>query len=88
MLKRLLREKTASSRWLACWASHTQFKVKNGLQSFIVDFAKDIVVEGNGKQLAYHVPMQFPAYSSTGKMLNSMCTCVFMSPHIRSVISQ
>lgn len=88
MLKRSLREKIASSRWLACWVSHTQFEIKNRLQNFIVDFTKDIVVEGNGKQLAYHVPMQFPTYSSTSKMLNSMCTCVFMSSHIRPVINQ
>ena len=29
-----------SSRWLACWASDTRFKVKNGLVSFIVDLSK------------------------------------------------
>ena len=40
VLKRLYREKTASSRWLACWAGHTQFEVKNGLQSFTVDLDK------------------------------------------------
>ncbi|XP_075633728.1 uncharacterized protein LOC142606228 [Castanea sativa] len=40
VLKRLQREKTASSRWLACWAGDTQFEVKNGLQSFTVDLAK------------------------------------------------
>ena len=48
---------------------------------------KDIVVAANGTKLAYHVPMQFPAYSSIGKMLSSMCTGVFMSPHIRFVMS-
>ncbi|KAK9998276.1 hypothetical protein SO802_017879 [Lithocarpus litseifolius] len=40
VLKRLHREKTTSSRWLACWAGHTQFEVKNGLQSFTVDLEK------------------------------------------------
>ena len=40
VLKRLHREKTASSRWLACWAGHTQFEVENGLQSFTVDIEK------------------------------------------------
>ena len=40
VLKGLHREKTASSKWLACWASHTQFEVKNGLQSFTVDMEK------------------------------------------------
>ncbi|XP_075661944.1 uncharacterized protein LOC142631617 [Castanea sativa] len=40
VLKRLHREKTASSRWLACWAGDTQFEVKNGLQSFTLDLAK------------------------------------------------
>ena len=40
VLKRLHREKTASSRWLACLASHTQFEIKNGLQSFTVDLEK------------------------------------------------
>ena len=40
VLKRLHREKTASSRWLACLASHTQFEVKNGLQSFTMDLEK------------------------------------------------
>ena len=49
---------------------------------------KEIVVARNGIQLAYHVPIQFPAYSSIGKMLSSMCTSVFMSPHIRPVMSQ
>ena len=40
VLKRLHRENTASNRWLACWAGHTQFKVKNGLQNFTVDMEK------------------------------------------------
>ena len=40
VLKRLHRKKTASSRWLACWAGHTQFEVKNGMQSFTVDMEK------------------------------------------------
>ena len=40
VLKRLYREKTASSRWLACWAGHTQFEIKNGLQSFTLDLEK------------------------------------------------
>ena len=40
VLKRLHREKTASSRWLACLASHTQFEIKNGLQSFTLDLEK------------------------------------------------
>ena len=40
VLKRLHRKKTASSRWLAFWAGHTQFEVKNGLQSFTVDMEK------------------------------------------------
>ena len=40
VLKRLYREKTASSRWLACLASHTQFEVKNGLQNFTMDLEK------------------------------------------------
>nr|XP_023900754.1 uncharacterized protein LOC112012612 [Quercus suber] len=40
--KRLHREKMGSGRWLACWAFDTKFKVKNGLQSFIVDPAKGV----------------------------------------------
>ena len=40
VLKRLHREKIASSRWFSCWAGHTQFEVKSGLQSFIVDMEK------------------------------------------------
>ena len=48
----------------------------------------DIIVAGNGIQLSYSVPMQFPAYSSIGKMLSSMYIGVFMSPHIRAVMSQ
>ena len=39
VLKRLHKEKVAANRWLACWAGQTQFEVKNGLQSFIVDMA-------------------------------------------------
>ena len=39
VLKRLHKEKLVASRWLACWARQTQFEVKNGLQSFTVDFA-------------------------------------------------
>ena len=31
VLKRLHKEKIASNRWLACYAGHTQFEVKNGL---------------------------------------------------------
>ena len=42
---------------------------------------KDIVVAANGTKLAYHVPMQFPAYSSIGKMLSSMCTCFHVSTY-------
>ena len=40
VLKRLHREKIASSKWLACCAGHTQFEVKSGLQSFIVNMEK------------------------------------------------
>ena len=40
VLKRLHREKIASSRWFSCWAGHTQFEVKSGLQSFTVDMEK------------------------------------------------
>ena len=40
VLKRLHREKIASNKWLACWAGHTQFEVKSGLQSFTVDMEK------------------------------------------------
>ena len=40
VLKRLHRKKTASSKWIACWAGHTQFEVKSGLQSFTVDMEK------------------------------------------------
>ena len=40
VLKRLHREKIASSRWLPCWTGHTQLEVKSGLQSFIVDMEK------------------------------------------------
>ena len=40
VLKILHKEKTTSSRWLACWAGHTQFEVKNGLQNFTVDMEK------------------------------------------------
>ncbi|KAK9991847.1 hypothetical protein SO802_026832 [Lithocarpus litseifolius] len=35
--KRLYKEKLACSKWLACWAGRTGFKVKNGLESFTVD---------------------------------------------------
>ena len=35
--KRLYKEKLACSKWLACWAGHTKFEVKNGLESFIMD---------------------------------------------------
>ena len=38
--KRLHMEKMSSSKWLACWYSHTRFEVKNGLQSFIMDLDK------------------------------------------------
>ena len=31
VLKRLHKEKIASNRWLACYAGHTQFEVKNSL---------------------------------------------------------
>ena len=30
----------ASNRWLACWAGHTKFEVKNMLESFTVDLAE------------------------------------------------
>ena len=40
VLKGLHKEKTTSSKWLACWAGHTQFEVKKGLQSIIVDMEK------------------------------------------------
>jgi len=49
---------------------------------------KGIVVAGNGIRLAYQVHMQFPAYSSIGKKLSSICIGVFVSPHIRPVMSQ
>ena len=39
VLKRLHKEKVAANRWLACWTGQTQFEVKNGLQSLIVDLA-------------------------------------------------
>ena len=39
VLKRLHKEKLVANRLLACWARHTQFEVKNGLQSLIVDLA-------------------------------------------------
>ena len=39
VLKRLHKEKLVANRLLACWARHTQFEVKNGLQSFTVDLA-------------------------------------------------
>ena len=39
VLKRLHKEKLAANRWLAYWVGKTQFEVKNGLQSFIVDLA-------------------------------------------------
>ena len=35
--KILYKEKLACSKWLACWAGHTKFEVKSGLESFIVD---------------------------------------------------
>jgi len=38
--KRLYKEKLGSSRWLACWAGHTKFEVKNGLEIFTVDLAE------------------------------------------------
>ena len=88
VLKRLHGEKITNSKWLACWAGHTQFKVKSGLQSFTMDMEKkNIVVVGNSIRLAYHVPMQFPAYSLISKKLSSMCIGVFMFPHIRPVMS-
>ncbi|XP_023889788.1 uncharacterized protein LOC112001856 [Quercus suber] len=40
VLKRLHREKIVSSKWLACWAGHTQFEVKNRLQNFTVNLKK------------------------------------------------
>ena len=88
VLKRLHREKTASSKWLACWAGHTQFEVKSGLQNFTVDMEKRHCSCRKWDTTAYHVPMQFPAYSSIGKKLSSICIGVFMSPHIRPVMSQ
>lgn len=39
VMKRLHKEKLAANRWLACWLGQTQFKVKNGLQSFTDDLA-------------------------------------------------
>ena len=38
--KRLHMKKMSSSKWLACWYSHTRFEIKNGLQSFIMDLDK------------------------------------------------
>ena len=38
--KRLYKEKLGSGKWLACWAGHTKFKVKNEVNSFIVDLAE------------------------------------------------
>ena len=38
--KRLNKEKMASNRWLACWAGHTKFEVKNMLESFTMDLAE------------------------------------------------
>ena len=38
--KRLYKEKLGSSRWLACWAGHTKFEVKNGLEIFTMDLAE------------------------------------------------
>ena len=38
--KRLYKEKLGSGKWLACWAGHTKFEVKNGVNSFIVDLAE------------------------------------------------
>ncbi|XP_030958475.1 uncharacterized protein LOC115980352 [Quercus lobata] len=40
VLKRLHREKIASSRWFPCWAGHSQFEVKSELQNFTVDIEK------------------------------------------------
>ena len=38
--KRLYKEKLGSGKWLACWAGHTKFEVKNGVNSFIVDLVE------------------------------------------------
>ena len=38
--KRLYKEKLGSNRWLACWAGHTKFEEKNGLESFTMDLAE------------------------------------------------
>ena len=32
--KRLYKEKLACSKWLACWAIHTKYEVKNGAGEF------------------------------------------------------
>ena len=38
--KRLYKEKMACIRWLAFWAGHSKFEVKNDLESFTVDFVE------------------------------------------------
>ena len=68
--KRLYREMMSNSKWLACWSSHTRFKVKNGLGykvSLWTWIRGHVVLIGNGTSLVFHVVMQFHAYSSIGR---------------------
>ena len=88
VLKRLHREKIASNKWLACWAGHTQFEVKSGLQNFAVDMEKRHCSCRKWHTTGIPCAMQFPAYSLIDKKLSSMCIGVFMSPYIRPVMSQ
>ena len=63
-------------------------RLKMDYKASLWTWKKNIVVAGNGIRLAYHMPMPFPANSSIGKKLSSMCIGVFMFLHIRPVMSQ
>ena len=88
VLKRCIRKRLHAVGGLLVGQVIHSLKLKVDCKASLWTWKKDIVVAGNGIRLAYHVPMQFPAYSSIGKMLGSICISVFMSPHIRAVMSQ
>ena len=84
VLKRLHREKIASNKWLACWAGHTQFKIKSGLQSFTVDMEKR-----HCSCRKWHTTDIPCAYAISCIFFNRQeAIDVFMSPYIRPVMSQ
>ena len=87
VLKRFHREKLQAIGGLLVRQVIHSLRLKMDSKVSLWTWEKDIVVAGNGIQLAYHVPMQLPTYSSTGKMLSSTCTSVSMSPHTRPIMS-